>query len=141
MTREDVQAEARKWLHVPYRQKGRSRTGIDCLGVLVVVGRAFAVPHEEHEYTDWPNPDHQILRVLGRYLTRLPTTTALPGLVGVFAERRLPGHIGIFTERHGVPHLIHARLRPGFVLEEPWLQVPHAELRLIALFGFPGLEV
>jgi len=141
MTREDVQAEARKWLDVPYRKRGRSSGGIDCIGLLVVVGRAFAVPHEEHEYSDWPNPDHMALRVLGRYLTPLPPSTPLPGLVGVFAERRLPGHIGFFTEKHGAPHLLHARIRPGVVSEESWSQVPHGELRLIGLFGFPGLEL
>lgn len=142
MTRDEVQAEARKWVHVRYARKGRSRAGIDCVGFLVMVGRAFEVPHQdETEYSDWPQQDHLILRKLAQYLEPLPIDTAKPGTIGVFAERRLPGHVGIFTEKHGVVHLVHARMPSGMVIEEPWTQVPRHELRLIGLFGFPGLEL
>jgi cell wall-associated NlpC family hydrolase len=142
MTRDEVVAEARRWLFVPYRKRGRTKYGLDCIGFLVVVGRAFAVPHkDEFEYSDWPQQDHMILRKLEQYLDPLPPDTAKPGAIGVFAEARLPGHVGIFSMKHDVEHLIHARIRPGVVLEEPWRQVPRRELRLIGLFAFPGLEL
>jgi cell wall-associated NlpC family hydrolase len=142
MTREEVQAEARKWLRTPYRQRGRSPDGLDCVGLLVMVGKAFDIPHRDHfDYSNWPSHDHLILKELGQYLDRLPIATKLPGTIGVFAENRLPGHAGIFSEKHGAVHLIHARMLGRHVLEEAWLQMPRHELRLIGLFGFPGLEL
>jgi cell wall-associated NlpC family hydrolase len=141
MTRDEVQAEARKWLRTPYRKRGRSHDGVDCIGFLVMVGRAFEVPHQDElDYSTWPAQDLLILKKLDQYLDRLPPSTDLPGTIGVFAEARLPGHVGIFSLKERVVHLIHARIHPGRVIEEPWGQVPRRELRLIALFGFPGLE-
>jgi hypothetical protein len=142
MTRLEVQAEARKWLRTPYKQRGRGPDGVDCIGFLVMVGRAFNVPHEDMlDYSNWPSQDHLILRVFGKYLTHHPMTTPLPGLIGAFAEARLPCHVGIFSELYGRPHLIHARIVPHFVTEESWEQMPRRQLRLIGLFGFPGLEL
>jgi cell wall-associated NlpC family hydrolase len=142
MTREEVQVEARKWLMTPYRRKGRSARGLDCIGFLVVVGRAFNVPHQDElDYKDWPQQDHLILRKLEQYLDRLPPNTDLPGTIGVFAERRLPGHVGIFSQKNGRVYVIHARCLPPRVIEEAWGQVPRSQLRLIGLFGFPGLEL
>jgi hypothetical protein len=142
MTRAEVQVEARKWLQVSYCKRGRSSDGVDCVGFLVMVGRAFEVPHQDElDYSEWPQQDLLILKKLGQFLDHLPPSTPLPGTIGVFAERRLPGHVGIFSEKHRAVHLIHARINPGCVLEEPWQQIPRGQLRLIGLFGFPGLEL
>jgi hypothetical protein len=142
MTRAEVQAEARKWLQVRYRPRGRSLDGVDCIGFLVMVGRAFEIPHQDElDYSGWPAQDLMILKKLGQFLDHIPPSTPLPGTIGVFAERRLPGHVGIFSEKHNAVHLIHARISPGCVLEEPWQHMPRDHLRLIALFAFPGLEL
>lgn len=141
MTRDEVVREARSWLGVPYRERGRSRIGIDCIGLLVVVGQAFQVPHVDHaDYGAWPDPHHRILRVLGQYLDRAPVDGPLPGTIGVFAEGRLPGHVGFFSEQHGHTHLIHARTG-GPVTEQQYRPLgPRRAFRLVALFAFPGLE-
>jgi hypothetical protein len=143
MTRDDIVAEARRYLNVPYHRKGRSLQGLDCLGLLVMVGRHFEVPHiDEQDYSDWPHSDHVIIKKLGQYLTPMSPTLPMsqwPGLVGIFAERRLPGHAGIFSFLRDRVHLIHARVFPSAVMEECWDQVPHSEIRLIGLFAFPGM--
>lgn len=141
MTRDDIVTEARRWLRTPYRKRGRDVKGIDCLGLLVMIGRHFEIPHtDEQDYSDWPRSDLLIVRKLAQYLVRVPPTlTPLPGMVGCFAERRLPGHCGIFSKMHGEVHLIHARIRPASVVEESWRQMPMHELRLIGLFDFPGV--
>jgi hypothetical protein len=142
MTRAEIEAETRRWVGTRYQKRGRANPGLDCLGLLVMVGRHFAIPHTDiQNYSDWPRGDHLILHTLDRFLRRLqPATPLLPGMVGVFAERRLPGHTGIFSELHGQTHVIHARIYPGKVIEECWGQVPTRELRLIGLFDFPGVE-
>ena len=140
MTRDDIQAEARKWLHVKFVQRGRSREGVDCIGLVVMIGRAFNVPYEDiTDYSLWPRQDRLLMKKAGEYLPYLPPSTPLPGTVGMFSERTLPCHVGIFSLKRGAVHLIHARIDPGCVIEEPWQHVPRDRLRLIAVFGWPGL--
>lgn len=139
MTRNEIVAEARTWLNVPYRPRGRSRLGIDCLGLLVVVAQHFDVSHEDRQdYKLWPDKDHALIRALGTYLRTLPMNDApQPGCVGLFCERTLPGHVGIFSLQHDTTHVIHARITPPRVLEQAW--VPGSEMRLIAMFDLPGV--
>jgi cell wall-associated NlpC family hydrolase len=142
MTRDEVVAEARKWLGVRYRHKGRSERGLDCLGLLVMVGRAFDIPHTDAtDYSGWPRGDLLILQTLDRFLVRQPPSAALPGCIGVFAERRLPGHVGVFSVRHGAIHVIHASLPPpSRVIEAPWQVISRRELHLIAHYALPGMS-
>lgn len=140
MTADEVVAAARGWLDVPYVKRGRERTGVDCLGLGVMVARELGVPHEDQvDYQLSPRADLLILRTLGRFLVRQPAAPIRPGLVGCFAERTHPGHIGIFSRKHGRIHLIHARRLPPRVVEESWEMIPRGELRLIGLFAFPGM--
>ncbi len=144
MTRADVVAEARSWIGTRFRPKGRSRLGVDCVGLLVMVGRAFGVPHEdEQHYTDWPDPERRMLALFDRFMVRrLPSEATWDGTVGVFpTARRLPGHVGIFTTRHGVRHLVHAAANQRTVLEQPFDSDPATRSMLVvARYAFPGLE-
>lgn len=142
MTRDQVIAEAQSWVRVPFRKGGRSRTGVDCLGLLVVIGRALNVHHvDEPNYSQWPDPRRMLLKKLRQYLIEMPPNSDLPGLVGAFAEKRLPGHVGIFTRKGGLVHLVHARMPPPHtVVEEDWSKVPAGEFHLLSLFAFPGME-
>ena len=36
-------AAARAWLGVPWRHQGRTRQGVDCAGLVVLVGREFGL--------------------------------------------------------------------------------------------------
>lgn len=44
MTGEDIVREARSWLDVRYAHQGRSREGIDCIGLPVCVRRSLGLP-------------------------------------------------------------------------------------------------
>jgi hypothetical protein len=49
-------AEARKWLGTSYRNQGRDRDGVDCGGLLLVIGRELGLTELEHlGYSN--NPD------------------------------------------------------------------------------------
>lgn len=141
MTRAEIIAEARKWSGVLYRRRGRSMSGIDCIGLPVMIARAFNVPHEDYpDYDDWPDPTRRILRECRKNLTFVPRPLArLPGLVGVFAETKFPGHMGIFSDIAGQTHVIHARIDRRRVVEQLY-RPQDPELRLVALFAFPGME-
>jgi cell wall-associated NlpC family hydrolase len=141
MTRAEIVEQARCWLRTPYRKCGRDKHGLDCLGLLIMVGRHFNVPHTDTQhYSEWPRTDLLILKKLSQHLVRVPPTQKpKPGMVGVFAELRLPGHVGIFSELHRTTHVIHARITPRQVVEESWPQLTE-QVRLVALFDFPGVQ-
>ena len=44
-----IVAEARTWLGVPWRHQGRSRAGVDCAGLVVLVARALELA--DHDST------------------------------------------------------------------------------------------
>ena len=146
MTRLEVQAAARTWLGVKFRHQGRSTAGLDCIGLLVMVGQHFGVPHTDYQhYTGWPDPQRRILAVLNDCLERRPAGEIWDGTIGVFAQERLPCHVGIFSRKHGMVHLIHAMMARRVVLEEPFQQelggnAVVRQFRMIRRYGFPGLE-
>jgi cell wall-associated NlpC family hydrolase len=143
MTPDEVVAEARTWIGVPYRKCGRSRTaGVDCLGLLVNVGIRFQVPHkDEPNYSEWPDPHYRILKTLSRYLRIVPGEPR-PGTVGVFANSKLPGHVGFFSELNGRLHVIHARMDVRKVAEHEFQHGRFfTDARLIRLYAFPELEI
>lgn len=43
MTGADIVAEARTWIGVPFRHQGRSRDGVDCIGLPVCVRAALGI--------------------------------------------------------------------------------------------------
>lgn len=57
VTPEQLIAEARGWLGVPYASQGRNRSiGVDCGGFLLVIGRALGLTElEELGYANSPN--------------------------------------------------------------------------------------
>ena len=142
MTRDDVVSEARWWIDVPYRRKGRSPTGVDCLGLLVVVAARWSIVHEDpQDYMDWPDPDRRILRELRRFLRPVPINGRRDGMIGLFSQEVFPGHTGIFSTKGGQPHLIHARTDANRVVEEYYPIDPNGQpFRLIRMFALPGLE-
>lgn len=140
MTPDEIVAAARTWLDVPYLKRGRSRAGIDCIGLIVMQAIHWALPHhDEPHYSDWPDPRRRMLRIYARYMVRAQAGDPLKGTVGVFAGNILPCHTGLFSESHGKPHVIHARVDVGRVVEHEW-RPNDGEGRLVARFMFPGLE-
>lgn len=143
MTRDEVVTEARRWLHVPYLQRGRSRRGLDCLGLGVVVAQHFNVPHEDiPDYSDQPHPRRLLLQQLRRYLQPMPQNGDLTGCIGVFVMVAMPCHVGFFTWQKNRVHVLHARLGAGVVEEAYEPSQPgerRTEFRMIDALAFPGL--
>ena len=48
VTAQQVIDEARKWLGIKYANQGRTERGLDCGGLLLVVGRALGLTELEH---------------------------------------------------------------------------------------------
>lgn len=142
MTREEIVAEARKWLFVQHLHRGRTRRGLDCLGLGIVVAQHFHVPHEDMpDYSEQPHPRRIILRVMHKWLKPMPVTGDLTGCFGVFAQISLPCHIGIFSWKENRCHVIHVRKDCGVAEEAYDHAAMHKPMRVIDVLAFPEMEV
>lgn len=139
VTRQDIVNEARSWLGVRWTHQGRTREGIDCAGLVILVGRDLGLTH--YDTTAYRRrPDHA--KFIDYFLagggTRVPLVKARPGDVLLFTEQAYPCHSSIISEKNGVPHIIHAHLPRRGVVEEPLIE-PWLSKR-VAAFAFPGVE-
>jgi hypothetical protein len=94
--------EARRYRGVAYQHQGRSKAGLDCVGLVILAGQTvgalpsdFALP----AYTEPPRPT-----LFDEFLPQFCQPVALdwlPGDLLVFAHRRggKARHLGIATER------------------------------------------
>ncbi len=115
-----IVATARSWLGVPWRHQGRTRQGVDCAGLVVLVGRALEALRLRHVGL-WPSTRGPGLRpALPRLHGRHPSARAGPGDILVFADAAYPCHCGFLTVKHEQPHLLHAHALRRKVIEEPY---------------------
>lgn len=97
----EIVREARKFLGVPFVHQGRSKSGLDCVGLVIVVARNL----ELCEYTEVAynrRPDGRLISVLRENLKRVVKGELLPGQVVAMRLPKYPCHVGIVTESPGV---------------------------------------
>lgn len=119
VTREDVVAEARKYLGVRWVHQGRASVGLDCAGLLIRVHQGLALPVADMKGYRRSSESVAFLNHIRRQTTLAEAPA--PGHIGMFAESTFACHTGIFSEKNGVLHLIHAKLSAGKVIEEPFI--------------------
>lgn len=130
--------EARSWCGVKWQHQGRSRAGVDCAGVIVMVARALGLPVKDR--TDYQRRTHgpQFLQHFKDNLPEKPITEIAPGDVLVFTEPSYPCHCGIVTEKHGTLYFVHGYAKRRKVIEEhlseEWWR------KIVGVFSWPGLE-
>lgn len=132
VTRERFVAEARRWIGVPWVHQGRSRRGVDCIGLLLVVCRSLGLSdYEVTGYGTAPNADF-----MRTECDRLMTRVAAPEIGDVLVMRfsREPQHVLIRADARRV---IHAWSVPGRVVE---VTMPDAwERRIVGAYRVPGV--
>ena len=134
-TRGQIVDEARKWLDVRWRHQGRDRTqGIDCAGLILVVGWKFGLLHGNttgyrqgvaaYRFMDAFNASGMIEK---------PLEQLRYGDVIALAEASVyPCHVALC----GRGTIIHAHIRYRKVVEEPYTDEWVG--KTIACFSFPG---
>jgi len=137
VTPEQIVTEARSWLGVRWHHQGRSRAGVDCLGMVHMVGVGCGLPRvTEPAYGRLPSGD-RLVEELQRYCVRC--TEPAVGLLAVFRFDGHPKHVGFIGDYlHGGLSLIHAyainRKVVEHRLDDAW------RARIVALFDLPGVE-
>jgi cell wall-associated NlpC family hydrolase len=148
ITRARILTAARAHLGAPFRHQGRSPAGMDCVGLLVLVGRTLGYAHRDVTGYSRRATGRGFLEHFHAALDEITPQAARPGDVLVFVETVYPCHTGILSAvgetgtvtkaNTDIPHLIHAHALRGSVLEEPFLGEWPAKLRFA--FRFRGLE-
>lgn len=143
--RADVIAAARALIGTPYHHQGRTRAGLDCIGIVVLIGRELQIGRPQHDRSDYRiAPDGEMFRrQLQLGLDEQPEgTEPRPGdviLTRQYRPPRFPTHAAIVAEHpFGGLSLIHADRDSGKVCEVAWSG--DVIETLVAVYRWPGLE-
>lgn len=118
---EAIIAEARTWRGTPWRHQGRSRAGIDCVGLVVCVARALRLSDYDSTGYGRRAQGQGFVAHFRDNMAGVALPDARPGDVLVFAEQAYPCHCGFLSRRLDQPHLLHAHATRRQVIEEPYL--------------------
>ncbi|MBR0669976.1 C40 family peptidase [Neoroseomonas soli] len=129
---------ARSFVGVPWRHLGRARTGLDCIGLVLLAAREAGVDlPDPAPYAREPQGTRLLEGILG-HARRV--AEAAPGDVLLFRLGLYGGHVGIASVHPawGVPACLHAYAPRRQVVEQPM----DDELRaaLLGVFRLPALE-
>lgn len=111
-----IVATAREYLGTPYLHQGRVKgLGVDCLGLLICVGRELEflpASFDKQDYTTQPDPV-EFLAGLEREMWAIEIHEARPGDVLLLASHGVATHVAFKTDRG----ILHAYAPAGRVVE------------------------
>lgn len=144
-TRAEVVLEARAWISTPYQHQARIRgVGVDCIGLLIGVGRALQLVPADFDVTGYSRqPDPRLLMAqCAVHLTPIDVAAIQPGDVIVTRFEQDPTHFAIVADYYhgGLLSMIHAANRrdgKGGVIENRL--DPTNRARIHAAFALPGV--
>ena len=143
MRRDEIVAEARRWIGTPYRHQASLRgAGCDCLGLLrgvwrEVLGREPETPPPYSMDWDEVAGGEVLLRAARRHMREKAEDDPAEGDVILFRMREgaVAKHLGISSAAGPEARFIHAYARHGVIenaLSAPWRR------RIAGVFVFPG---
>lgn len=117
--------EARSWVGVPFRHQGRDYSGIDCVGLPIVVGQSLGLFDQRLDIANYGRlPTGELIERLREHCRPLPAV--VPGCLVVIAWTKLAAHVAFFTGET----LIHAYQSVGQVVEHGyrgrWVRMTHS---------------
>jgi NlpC/P60 family putative phage cell wall peptidase len=141
-SRDDIVAEARRWLGTPYHhQASLCGVGADCLGLVRGVWRALhgadaeSVPAYSRDWAEATGAETMIAAAR-RHLREIDRTTATRGDVVIFRyrSRAVAKHVGILTNSNRMIHAIEGTTVSEVPLGTWWRR------HMAAAFSFPGID-
>ena len=124
--------EARSWCGVPFVFNGRSRKGVDCIGLLVLsLAAVTGQTLELQPYSRLAGTDHATGE-LNRFARRVRLEDAAPGDVLILNYNHRLTHLGLLSDRRTV---IHALAKARVVCEQS-LDHPDVAGRIVAAYRF-----
>jgi NlpC/P60 family putative phage cell wall peptidase len=140
-SRNDIVAEARRWLGTPYHHQASARgVGTDCLGLVRGVWRALhgaeaeAVPAYARDWAEATGAE-TMLAAARRHLVERDRATAGHGDILIFRYRAhaVAKHVAILTSPASMIHAVEGRAVAEVPLGAWWRR------HTAAAFSFPGI--
>ncbi len=140
ITRQDVVDYARTWEGTPFRDQGRNKRGMDCLGYIWRIANDLQLCNEDlstREVIDQFNYGRvankgKFLAVLERYLVRIPMNEAQLADVYLYYYVHFPQHLALITDL-GIIH----SYQPLKGVREHNIKTTPPELRPVKAWRFP----
>ena len=119
LTRNNVLAQVRTYMNVPWRHQGRSMLGIDCAGLVIAVARDLGISqYDIRNYRREPRP-HDFIAAFRANMDEKLIGNRMPGDVILMHDRNFTCHAGFFDIVNGVEMVVHAYALRRKVVEEP----------------------
>jgi NlpC/P60 family putative phage cell wall peptidase len=142
--REQIVARARQEIGTPFVHQARvPGVGCDCIGLLIIVGRALGLVAPDFDIKGYSNiPDGKTLVArAGQFMTPIAREAMQVGDAIVMRWGKDPQHLGILGDYvHGGLSFIHAYCEVdgiGSVIETHY--APTYQKRFVAAFRLPGV--
>ena len=133
----NVANQAMTWVSKRWRHQGRTRHGIDCIGLIIMVARELGLSEfDTHAYERSPD-GVEFMAGFKEQMDYVRPGRDQQGDVIVLRDQVLPCHCGIFVEYRGVRHVVHAAARHRRVIVQPF--VGEFVSNRIAVFSYRGL--
>ncbi len=105
-----------RWHHL-----GRSKEGLDCIGLLLCAADDCGIPHPIPAPYPKGQTGFDLTDACARIGRQVQVREARDGDILVFACGIFPGHLGLRTTVNNIPHVLHAPVNRRKVVEEPLL--------------------
>ena len=119
-----VVAEARSYIGVRWRHRGRNRNAIDCVGLILAAFGPFGLHDWPDDYSySRQSTNRELIEIFRRHSREVPLGPGgLEALedadILILKDTAYPQHVGLLATNWGVRTLIHASVAHGAVLEE-----------------------
>ena len=136
----DVLALARTFIGVPWKHQGRTRNGIDCVGILITVGAELGL----HDYADDVayrrlSSGSDLIKPFVEHCDRVTDLNNLQsGDILIVRDTLYPQHVVMVANEEGRISIVHATVHKGAVVEE--LLTEDWRRKIICGFRFKGLS-
>jgi cell wall-associated NlpC family hydrolase len=137
--RDDIVRIARSWIGTPFRHQGRTRFGIDCVGLLVAVADELGIAAVDVPGYNRRSHGKDFMRPFEEHCRPRTFGQMAPGDIVIFHDELFPCHTGIYSQLRGVAHVVHAVATLRQVFETPYAGEWAARARHV--FAFPGTEL
>lgn len=135
INRENLVNEARTWLGVRFRHQGRTRNGVDCIGLLIAVAQnALEIaPVIINNYGRRPH-QQDIFNDIKNHLNKIDRKNLQPGDIVQMRLGQQATHFGMFTG----PSIIHSAAIYRKVVEHSFSS--DIQSTVIACYAIPGVD-
>lgn len=137
LTRSKVVEVARSWLGTKFRHQGRSKLGVDCCGVVILVGQELGLTtYDTTNYNRRTSGEAFLHHFRDAGLIEKPVRDLKPGMVVVTTDDNFPCHCGIIEMHRGQLYMIHSYMLRKKVDRD---LVEHWRPKIIGAFDYPGV--